>query len=527
MFFAGLRLRARNQKGEGNDEKAKVELWAGNVHLTVGGGNLGRSAGAAGGHEAADVVAAEFFGPVADFDEAPTGHDDLDDVVAPGDARVLDLIEVVLGGADDAEFLGEPDGVGGPGALAWFAGLDLDEAEDLTVTGNEVNLAGGRVVVAGEDFQAEGFEEPGGAVLAAAAESLVGGAGAAEFEAFGHVLRPCGGGVAFCGWRAKVTASRISAVAKAMADKKVVQAGGPSNCPRRKSAAGGRDLMDFEEFCEHVKQHGEYETANPRRPAMFVNLRFYSRFIYVVLRNSLRCRSAGYSLRDIQRGSYWMLHNNCERLGGRVHISGLHHLRSVDRTPVIVGNHMSTLETTVLHGITAPFVKLTYIMKESLLSYPFFGRIVQLLEPVTVRRQRARADLKAVLELGSQKLADGWAVVIFPQSTRSVEFDPRKFNSSGVRLAREANAPVVPLALKTDMWGNGRLRKEFGPTDPRQPIHFEFGEPFTVTDLKADNQRITDFISSRLAAWGHRGGKALSPPSVPGTELNNHSKGVR
>jgi 1-acyl-sn-glycerol-3-phosphate acyltransferase len=62
---------------------------------------------------------------------------------------------------------------------------------------------------------------------------------------------------------------------------------------------------------------------------------------------------------------------------------------------------------------------------------------------------------------------------------------------------------VVPIARKTDFWGQGKVIKELGPLDSKKIIYFKFGEPFPVTSSgKAENQRIIDFIQASLKEWG-------------------------
>ena len=103
---------------------------------------------------------------------------------------------------------------------------------------------------------------------------------------------------------------------------------------------------------------------------------------------------------------------------------------------------------------------------------------------------------------GLGRLANGISIVIFPQSTRSNVFLPEEFNSLGVKLAKKAGVEVVPVAIKTDFWGNGRLVKELGPLDSRKHIHIKFGEPHKVTGSgKDENQKIIDFIASSLNKW--------------------------
>jgi 1-acyl-sn-glycerol-3-phosphate acyltransferase len=62
---------------------------------------------------------------------------------------------------------------------------------------------------------------------------------------------------------------------------------------------------------------------------------------------------------------------------------------------------------------------------------------------------------------------------------------------------------VVPLAIKTDFHGNGKLIKDMGPIDPRKTLFFKFGAPFTIKDKgRAAHQYIVDFISENLINWG-------------------------
>ncbi|MBW2177934.1 MAG: hypothetical protein JRH03_13480, partial [Deltaproteobacteria bacterium] len=47
------------------------------------------------------------------------------------------------------------------------------------------------------------------------------------------------------------------------------------------------------------------------------------------------------------------------------------------------------------------------------------------------------------------------SVLVFPQTTRGLRFDPDKFNTLGIKLARRAKVPVIPVAVKADAWGVG------------------------------------------------------------------------
>ena len=191
-----------------------------------------------------------------------------------------------------------------------------------------------------------------------------------------------------------------------------------------------------------------------------------------------------------------------EKAGGVYRISGMENI-SKDPAPVVfIGNHMSTLETMVLPGIIAPHREVTFVVKESLVNHPLFGHVMRSRDPIVVGRTDPRKDFETVLTKGMELLSKGTSIIIFPQSTRSIEFKPEEFNSLGVKLAKKAGVNVVPIALKTDFWGQGKLIKELGPLDSKKIIRFKFGEPFPVTSPgKAENQRIIDFIQDSLKDW--------------------------
>ena len=106
------------------------------------------------------------------------------------------------------------------------------------------------------------------------------------------------------------------------------------------------------------------------------------------------------------------------------------------------------------------------------------------------------------MKMGQKLLSEGTSIIIFPQSTRTVEFRPKEFNTLGVKLARTAKVQVIPIAIKTDFWGNAKYLKDFGPINRSKPIHMAFGKPLLIEGTgKEENELIIEFISSHLAKW--------------------------
>jgi 1-acyl-sn-glycerol-3-phosphate acyltransferase len=250
---------------------------------------------------------------------------------------------------------------------------------------------------------------------------------------------------------------------------------------------------------------GAYRTP-PRRLSSFARhfpgARFYTRAASTVWRAGSIAKHGRYDDAAWNRSSLEIL-RALEEVGIRLEIEGADHFAGLAGPCVFIGNHMSTLETFVLPSVVMTAKRVTFVVKRSLVEYPVFGHVMRSRDPIVVGRTNPRDDLKAVLEGGLERLRGGVSIIVFPQRTRTPVFDPASFNSIGVKLAKRAQVPVVPLALKTDAWGNGRLVKDVGTIDPAKEVHFAFGPPLRVAGSGAEEQQaVVEFIREHLLAWG-------------------------
>lgn len=191
-----------------------------------------------------------------------------------------------------------------------------------------------------------------------------------------------------------------------------------------------------------------------------------------------------------------------ERCGGRFHIEGLNNIDKIKEPVVFISNHMSIMESMLFPGIIASRREVTFVVKASLVTHPIFGPVMRARNPIVVERQDPIADFKKVMTDGVAHLENNVSVVIFPQSKRTVEFDPSKFNKLGIKLAKKAGVYIVPVAIKTDFWKNGKMMKDIGKIDRKIPIHIKFGEPFKIEGQgNAEHKLIMGFIEGNLAEW--------------------------
>ncbi len=268
------------------------------------------------------------------------------------------------------------------------------------------------------------------------------------------------------------------------------------------------DFVDTRPFWQDLIRERQYTTPATKKARLAKILpglsatRFHCGVMRVIIRGAIRARMGRYDRAAWARSCHdiFRLVENC---GGKFRVSGLEHLASNNGAYVIVANHMASLETFVLGGLILPFRDMAFVLRRSLLAYPLFGVLLKAIQPIAVSRTNPREDLKQVLEQGTACLEKGRSVVVFPQSTRTTVFDASSFNSLGIKLARKAGVPVIPLALRTDFVKPGKVLKDFGAVDPDTPITLEFGPPMKVEGHGKDTQEaVISFITERLDQWG-------------------------
>jgi 1-acyl-sn-glycerol-3-phosphate acyltransferase len=253
-----------------------------------------------------------------------------------------------------------------------------------------------------------------------------------------------------------------------------------------------------------MHENGTYRTDRGRVSAVrrwLPSVYFYTRLFLYILRGSYRGWRGRYFNEPWLSDSLGVL-RALEGAGVGVEVTGTDNLRAVDGPCVFVANHMSTLETLVLPSFILPVGRVTFVLKRSLLRYPVFRHLLLAIDPIEVGRESPREDLKAVLDGGSERLRAGTSVIVFPQTTRSTSFDPGEFNTIGVKLAARAGVPLVPVALKTDAWGTGKILRDMGRIDPSKAVRFSFGEPMRVRGRgREEHERTIRFIQEKLGEW--------------------------
>jgi 1-acyl-sn-glycerol-3-phosphate acyltransferase len=164
----------------------------------------------------------------------------------------------------------------------------------------------------------------------------------------------------------------------------------------------------------------------------------------------------------------WSAKNIC---GINYHIAGMEHLPK--QNAIVLCKHQSAWETLFLQTLLPPQC---WVLKKQLLSIPFFGWGLGMLEPIAIDRKKS-SSIKQLLEQGKKRLKQGRWVIIFPEGSRIAVGKNGKFSRSGAVLAKKSGYQVVLIAHNAGVyWPRkafikkpGTIQVVIGPTiDPHQ-----------------------------------------------------------
>ncbi len=181
----------------------------------------------------------------------------------------------------------------------------------------------------------------------------------------------------------------------------------------------------------------------------------------------------------------------------RVRVEGLHHL---PRGPVILAaNHLSFMDSLFL-GMATP-CPIAFMAKAEYFDKRRTAWIFRATGQIPLRRGSAAAAEQAMSEAGAV-LADGGAVGIYPEGTRSRDGKLQRGKTGPARLAQASGAPIVPVGLA----GTAAVQAP-GALLPRpfRTVTIRFGLPRRVlaeddADNRAGLRSATDSLMGAIAA---------------------------
>jgi 1-acyl-sn-glycerol-3-phosphate acyltransferase len=132
-----------------------------------------------------------------------------------------------------------------------------------------------------------------------------------------------------------------------------------------------------------------------------------------------------------------------------------------DGPVILLSKHQSTWETLFYPSFFRR--ELCFVFKRELLFLPFFGWGIWLLDMIHINRARRGDAFEQVVAQGARKLAQGRAIIMFPEGTRIPVGSKGRYRAGGPRLAVRTGARVVPIAVNSgEVWPRNAFLKTPG-----------------------------------------------------------------
>ncbi|MCG3129039.1 MAG: 1-acyl-sn-glycerol-3-phosphate acyltransferase [Phycisphaerae bacterium] len=194
------------------------------------------------------------------------------------------------------------------------------------------------------------------------------------------------------------------------------------------------------------------------------------------------------------------------------HLAGRYfpvHFHGQQRVPLtggvlILSNHQSYLDP-ILVGM--PLFREAAFMARDTLFRGALGRLIRHLNAFPVRR--ATADVSAIKET-LRRLRTGWAVIAFPEGTRSVDGSIGTMRSGMAVIARRAEVPIVPAFI------DGAF--EAWPRNARWPqphtINVAYGAPIAPAEYAGlSDDQLIELVRTRIESL-----RVATRPGVNGSK---------
>ena len=159
---------------------------------------------------------------------------------------------------------------------------------------------------------------------------------------------------------------------------------------------------------------------------------------------------------------------------------------------VAMWKHSSSWET-VAQAIVFP--PQAWVLKRELMWIPLVGWALHFMRPIAINRGIGTAAVNQVINQGKQRLEQGVWILIFPEGTRVLAGETKKYGVSGALLASRVGCKVVPVAHNAGVFWprRGWLKK-------RGVIDVVIGPPIDAAgrDPRAINDDVRAWIEDTL-----------------------------
>ncbi|MDR1410881.1 MAG: 1-acyl-sn-glycerol-3-phosphate acyltransferase [Spirochaetaceae bacterium] len=162
-----------------------------------------------------------------------------------------------------------------------------------------------------------------------------------------------------------------------------------------------------------------------------------------------------------------------------------------------VSNHCGYLDILLILATAGRTVG--FIAKKELAFIPFLNFWILIMGGFFIDRKNTRKSLAAI-KTGARRIQAGNSILIFPEGHRSKGQGLLPFHAGSFKLATDADAPIVPVAIT----GSYEVFEKTGRVKPA-PVWIAFGKPIMTKDIPPGNRRqalsdrVREVIAGELA----------------------------
>ena len=182
----------------------------------------------------------------------------------------------------------------------------------------------------------------------------------------------------------------------------------------------------------------------------------------------------------LYRVGMWITNAGVRAAGIKIEVIGLEHVPA-GRSCIFMSNHVSNLDPPVELPLLPG--RCSVLLKKELMSVPILGRAMRMAKFVPVDRGHRRDTAQASVEAAAEALRSGLHILVYPEGTRSPDGRLSTFKKGPFFLAKETQAPIIPIALSgtqammrkgSDAISPGVARLQL--LAPIEPSHYETRE---------------------------------------------------
>jgi 1-acyl-sn-glycerol-3-phosphate acyltransferase len=166
-------------------------------------------------------------------------------------------------------------------------------------------------------------------------------------------------------------------------------------------------------------------------------------------------------------------------------------LRDPRRPYVVVANHESYADIFLISCF--PW-EMKWLSKDTMFKIPCMGWMMQMAGDIRLIRGKRESAVDAIRQC-RDRLAKKVSIMIFPEGTRSKDWEMLPFKDGAFRLAIEAKAPILPIAVAGTRSAMAKGTFRFQPAraiaQALEPIETA---DLTLADLQALKQRVRERI---------------------------------